>query len=617
MADLRRARAFGVAGLVLAMALSTGCATTSALRAGQRAEQLRDYDRAVAEYTKALREHPDNREARAALDRARLRAADTHFNRGRRLASQDRFEEALSEFQIANELNPASADIEDALRRARGGLRAKLSTAAGETPMETLIKRARHQPPPGLDLPGDVTMPTSLVTGPRTTSRELYQMLAKLADVNLIFDPDFRSAPAHVDLRGSSLREALDAISASTRTFWRVTAPRTVTIAPDTAAKRREYQAEVVRTFYLSNADIKETTDLLRVVVDARQVFATTATNSITIRDTPERVEAVGRLLGALDKARPEVVVDIELLEVDRDRFREYGLQIASAGSPGIDGGLGVDESGLTLRGLRSLSQSDVIVFGLPQLYYRLLKTDANTRTLASPHIRMSDGIATTARFGERVPVPVTTFVPIATGGVNQQPITSVVYENIGVNIDILPRLHHDDQVTLNLKVEISSVAGEGFQGLPTFGNRAVSTTIRLRDGETNILAGLIRDDERTVLNGVPGLSDLPIIGRLFARNERRTKETDIVITMTPHIVRVLDLTEEDLEAFRFAGDGGMAFPTAGDQVIDVPRTVPRDPLPLPSPESAEPVGPAVQPGVPLSSLPTTSTPIRPPVCCF
>ena len=614
MADIRCARALGAAGLALTLVLAAGCATTSALRAGQRAEQLNDYDLAVAEYTKALREDPASREARAALDRARLRAADAHFSRGRRLAAQNRFEEALSEFQIANELNPASADIEDALRGARGALRAKLSTAAGETPMEALIRRARRQPPPGLDLPEDVTMPTSLVTGPRTTSRELYQMLAKLADVNLIFDPDFVSAPAHVDLRGSSLREALDAISASTRTFWRVTAPRTITIAPDTAAKRQEYQAEVVRTFYLSNADIKETIDLLRVVVDARQVFATTATNSITIRDTPERVEAVGRLLGALDKARPEVVVDIELLEVDRERFREYGLQIASAGAPGIDGGLAVDEDGLTLRGLRSLSQSDVIVFGLPQLYYRLLKTDANTRTLASPHIRMSDGIATTARFGERVPVPVTTFVPIAQGGVNQQPITSVVYENIGVNIDILPRLHHDDQVTLNLKVEVSSVAGPGFQGLPTFGNRAVSTTIRLRDGETNILAGLIRDDERTVLNGVPGLSDLPIIGRLFARNERRTKETDIVITMTPHIVRVLDLTEEDLEAFRFAGDGGMMFPAPADQPIDVPRTVPRDPgdrLPLPrAPQSVEP---AVQPGVPLSSLPTTAAPIKPP----
>src|SRR5690606_3923601 len=146
----------------------------------------------------------------------------------------------------------------------------------------------------------------------------------------------------------------------STRSFWRVTAPRTITVAPDTAEKRREYQSEVVRTFFLSNTDLKETIDLLRVVVDARQVFATTATNSITIRDTPERVEAVGRLLGALDKARPEVVVDIELLEVDRERFREYGLQMASAGAPGIDGGLAVDEAGMTLRGIRSLSQSDV-----------------------------------------------------------------------------------------------------------------------------------------------------------------------------------------------------------------------------------------------------------------
>ncbi|MDQ3168720.1 MAG: hypothetical protein M3Q55_01125 [Acidobacteriota bacterium] len=604
-----------LACLALALAMSAACAATTSLRDGQRAEQSQDYDLAVAEYTKVLRTQPDNRAARSALDRARLRAADAHFSRGRRFASQQRYEDALAEFQIANELNPASADVEDALRRARSGLRAKLALPTGQTPIEALVRRARLQPPPGLDLPEDVTMPTSLVTGPNTSSRELYQMLAKFADVNIIFDPEFQSAPAHVDFRGNTLRQALDAVSASTRTFWRVTAPRTITIIPDTAAKRREYQAEVVRTFFLSNADIKETTDLLRVVVDARQVFATTATNSITIRDTPERVEAVGRLLSALDKARPEVVIDIELLEVDRERFKEYGIQIATAGSPGIDGGLGVDDDGLTLRGLRSLSQSDVIVFGLPSLYYRLLKTDANTRTLASPHIRMSDGIATTARFGERVPVPVTTFVPFAQGGVNQQPITSVVYENIGVNIDILPRLHHDDQVTLNLKVEVSSVAGPGFQGLPTFGNRVVSTTIRLKDGETNILAGLIRDEERTVLNGVPGLSDLPIIGRLFARNERRTKETDIVITMTPHIVRVLDLTEEDLAAFRFAGDGGDgAFPSGDDpQLIDVPRTIPRDPLPLPEAQSTEPAGPVVQPGVPLTKVPTTAAPIRPP----
>jgi len=596
--------------LALVPALGAGCATGSAFRAGQRAERLQDFDVAVAEYTRALREQPQSRDARIALDRARLRAADAHFSRGRRLSAQGRYEEALIEFQIANELNPASADVEDELRRARASLRAKLAVASGgQTALESLIERARSQPPPGLDLPDDVTMPAAITTGPRTTSRELYQMLAKFANVNIIFDPSFQSAPAQVDFRGNSLRDALDAVSTSTRNFWRVTAPRTITIIPDTAAKRREYQEDVVRTFFLSNADLKETTDLLRVVVDARQVYATTATNSITIRDTPERIEAVGRLLNAIDKARPEVVIDVELLEVDRERFKEYGLQIASGAEAGISGGLAIDEEGLTLRGLRSLSQSDVIVFGLPALYYRLLKTDTNTRTLASPHIRMSDGIATQARFGERVPVPVTTFVPIAQGGVNQQAITSVVYENIGVNIDILPRLHHDDQVTLNLKVEVSNVAGAGYQGLPTFGSRVVSTTIRLRDGETNILAGMIRDDERSVLHGVPGLSDLPIVGRLFGRNQRQTKETDIVITMTPHIVRVLNLSEEDVRAFRMARDTA----TLGSIPIDIPSAAPmppRDPVPQAGETGGSPI---VQPGVPLSNLPATASPIRPP----
>lgn len=597
--------------LVLVL-LSAGCATGTALRAGQRAEQLQDYDVAVAEYTKAVRERPHDRDARIALDRARLRAADAHFARGRRFASQNRFEEALIELQIANELNPASAEVEAELRRTRAGLRAKLAIpAGGQTPLQTLVARSRTQPPPGLDLPEDVTMPASIVTGPQTTSRELYQMIAKFANVNIIFDPSFQSAPAEVDLRGNSLREALDAISTSTRNFWRVTAPRTITIIPDTPVKRREYQEDIVRTFFLSNADLKETADLLRVVVDARQVYATTATNSITVRDTPERIEAVGRLLNAIDKARPEVVIDVELLEVDRERFKEYGLQIASGTEPGISGGFAVNEDGLTLRSLRSLSQSDVVVFGLPALYYRLLKTDTNTRTLASPHIRMSDGIASQARFGERVPVPVTSFVPIAQGGVNQQPITSVVYEPIGVNIDILPRLHHDDQVTLNLKIEVSNQAGTSAQGLPIFGSRLVSTTIRLRDGETNILAGLIRDDERSVLQGVPGLSDLPIVGRLFGRNQRQTKETDIVITMTPHIVRVLDVTEEDLRAFRMARDTAAAggIESAVEDLIR--GQVPRDPVPRD--QAQQPSDLFVQPGVPLPSLPTTPAPIRPP----
>src|SRR6185295_14155283 len=295
-------------------------------------------------------------------------------------------------------------------------------------------------------------------------------------------------------------------------TFFRVSAPKTLVVIPDTPAKRREYEEEIVRTFYLSNADLKETMDLLRMVLDARRISPTTATNALTIKDSPERIAAASRVISAIDKARPEVIIDVELIEVDRTRLQEYGLQIASPGSPGLNGSVSVNgassASGMSLSALRNLSQSDLLLASLPSLYYRLLKSDTNTRTLANPQLRTTDGVAAQAKFGEQVPVPVTTFAPLATGGAAQQPITSFNYQNIGVNIDITPRTHHDDDVSLNLKIAVTNISGTGFGGLPTFGNREINTIIRLRDGETNMLAGLIRDSERQALAGIPGLSD-------------------------------------------------------------------------------------------------------------
>jgi general secretion pathway protein D len=196
------------------------------------------------------------------------------------------------------------------------------------------------------------------------------------------------------------------------------------------------------------------------------------------------------------------------------------------------------------------------------------------------------------------VPVPVTTFSPIATGGVAQQPITSFNYENIGVNIDITPRTHHDDQVTLALKIAVSSISGTGFGGLPTFGNREINTMIRLKDGETNLLAGLIRDDERRTLEGVAGLVDIPVVGRLFARSKKETQETDIILTLTPRIVRVLDLSEADVRAFKVGRDG------EGGGPIELPI-----PAALPPPAAAPP--PAAPPAAP-AGLPNAA-PILPP----
>ncbi len=585
---------------VLALALSA-CAASTASHLGREAEYRQDYDRAVVEYTKALRQKPDDADARIGLERVKVRASENHLQRARRLSATGKLDEALVEYSMAAELNPTSSVIDDEMRTTRNKLRLRVAVSReGKTELQTLIDRTRDLPPPGLDLPQNARMPASL-TFRDAGSRDVFTAIARFAGISLIFDATFRDTPVTVDLRNASLSDALTTVTSATRTFFRVTSPQTVVIIPDTPAKRREYEEEIIRTFYLSNADLKETMDLLRLILDARRISPITATNAITVKDTPEHISAAAKVISAIDKARPEVVIDVELLEIDRTKLLEYGLQIASPGSPGLNGSATIAPDGngnqtITLQALKNLSQSDILLTNLPGIYYRLLKTDTNTRALANPQLRTSEGVTATARFGDRVPVPVTTFAPIATGGTPQQPITSYQYENVGVNIDIMPRTHHDDDVTLQLSIAVTSISGTGYGGLPTFGNREIKTVIRLRDGETSLLAGLIRDDERRIMDGIPGLSDLPLVGKMFSHSQRQTEQTDIVLTLTPHIVRVLDLNEADLRPFKV----GRETVT----LIDLPVAIPPQP-----PQSAEPAAPAPAPAPPPANPPTATTP--------
>jgi len=558
--------------LCVALASTAACATVSPVGQAQRAEAAADYDLAVAQYTRIVREQPDNREARLGLDRAKLRASQQHLGYGRRLFSQGKYDEAVIELQLASELNPSDSAVEADLRAARAAQRTRLGTPSDTpTTLESLLARTRNLPPTGLDLP-EIKLPGTIETGSQTTSRQMYLLLAKLGGLSVVFDPTFREWPAEVNLRDMTLRQGLDAVAGVSQTFYKVTGAKTVTVIPDTPAKRREYIDEQVRTFYVSNLDMKEVVDLLRVAGDVRKLQPT-STNTLTVVDTPERLETVAKILAAIDKARPEVVISVEILEIDRTSLREYGLQFASGESDGIDGVAGIN-SNQTLQSLRSLTQADVLLSGVPALYYRLLKSDANTRTLANPHIRVIDSTSVQANFGEEVAIPTQEILPLTQGATNQQVISNVAYKKVGVNIDITPRVHANNDVTLAVKVELSSVSGTGFRGYPSFGSRQISTTLRLRDGETNIMAGLIRDNERTVASGIPGFSDLPVIGRLFARNKRETQETDIVLTLTPHIVRVLDLTEEDLRPFRIPRDGSGSLPVELTPIAPPP---PRD----------------------------------------
>jgi general secretion pathway protein D len=599
------------AAAALVLLALAGCATSAAFRAGEKAESRQDYDRAVLEYSKAHQQDPNNIHYRKGLERSRLRAAEAHALAARRLASRRMFKEALDEYRLALDLNPSAAslviEMQETEARRHGG-------ALGLT-VEEMKERARERALPGLVL-GPGAQERLGLSFRNASLREAYEALGKAVGINFVFDPEFRDQPISIDLRDVPFEQALSALSTVGRTFHRVVDSRIIQVMPDTPSKRRDMEQQIVKTFFLSNADLKETIDLLRIVLGSRRIAPLAGANALTINDTPDKVAAAERIIDIVDKQRAEVMVEVEILEVNRTKLKEYGIEITSGGGEGIAGAIfpsstvnevvARDAQGNpTLIQPRPITladnpykKSNLLITSLPGVIYRLLKSDTSTRLLANPQLRTAEGQTAQACFGDQIPVPVTTFSPIASGGISQQPITSFDYKNVGVNIDLTPRVHHDNDVTLILKLEISSVAASvgiaGVQNLPTFNSRQVTTVIRLRDGETNILAGLISESERTSMSGLPGLSSVPLLGKLFAHNRKEVTETDIVMTLTPHILRKTKLTEQDLRSFSLGSETSpllyevpgippVASPRPGD--TPSPRTEPiRPPSPIPGP---------------------------------
>ena len=508
---------------------------------------------------------------------------------------------------MASELNPASGDIDEVLTDVRSQLRTKVAVNArgqdaARNPDRALPRSAAARPGPA-----GRRRRCRRADVPRRQRRDVFTRIGRFANVNIVFDPTFRDQPVTIDLRKSTLEAALQAVGGATRNFYRVTAP-----ADRDGRSRHARQAARIRgrdrPHLLSEQRRPQGDD--RHAADRGRRPAGRADDRHQRDHDQGHARADRRRRPdhrAIDKARPEVVIDVELLEVDRTRLKEYGLQIASPGTrPGIDGQVVINRDGITLRDLRNLTQADVLLTNLPGLFYRLLKTDTRHAMLANPQLRTSEGMPAQASFGERVPVPVTTFSPIATGGVAQQPITSFNYENIGVNIDITPRTHHDDEVSLAVKIQCSSISGTGFGGLPTFGNRAINTVIRLQ-GRRNQHAGRPHSRRRA-----PGSSRRARAERHAGRRaavrahaRRETQETDIILTLTPRIVRVLDLSGADLRAVP-------RRPRRRRAAGDIPRPVPIPAAPRPPAGSRTAAAPP--PGRPASRAPRRRRrPLRPP----
>jgi general secretion pathway protein D len=564
------------AALAIALLLSS-CVSYNAYNSGQKAEKEKNWDEAVVQYERALEISPDNRRYQMEVQRARLEASRVHFEKGKTLrdaARQARGPEqfrlaqlASTELQLTVRLDPTNQYAVVELSHALDLIQQIQQAASEQVSIDEIKKRAQSaiqkaQPP---QLNPASNEPITLTFSRDTPVKDIYRALGNAFGINILFDQAVKDDRITIDLHDVTAQTALERVMQAANHFYKVLDEKTIIVVPDNPQARRDYEDLVIRTFYLSNGDAEQVTNVVRTMIEARNVFPLKALNAITIRDTADKVRIAEKIIEANDKAKAEVVVDVELVQLDLNKVRDMGLAIGiqkSAPQPftvGADGKT-ANFTGGTLSDIARVvgSLNDIknnVSFSIPTATYSLLKSIGSSELLANPELRISEGEKATLHIGQRIPVPVTTIQGYNPGGTGTNPsltapYTSFQYQDVGIKVGIEPRVHHNREVTLKLTVEVSNqgpVVTFAGQDQPTFATRTIESTIRLKDGETNFLAGLIQSTKTEGNDKTPGLGDIPVIGRLFTKTRKEETRTDLVLTMTPHIIRIPDITEEDL----------------------------------------------------------------------
>ncbi len=575
MTTTRNGRAFrsfprrpgAAAALVLAL-LASGCASSRAFREGEHEEQRKHWDLAVLAYERAVSADPNDSSARIALQRARFQAAQAHYERGRMHRSAGQLDMAIAELEVSVALDSTNDSALQEMKRARADIEARSREIAGGTPVEkakTATRGARAAPPM---LTPSSTKLIDVAFTPDTTIKKIYAALGAAAGINIIYDPQLKDDKFTLDLRGMTFQKALETAMRQAGHFYKVIDEKTILIAQDTQQNRKEYEDLVVRTFFLSNGDVKDVSAMVRQILDLRRLGTIPALNAIVIRDTADKVAVAERLIEVNDKAKSEVVVDVELLEVVTSQAIEMGLEwsrlIAASVVPGAAGGATDVAKALPWNALKNLGLGD-FSFTVPTLAFKFIKDNTNGEVLARPQLRIAEGEKAQLVIGERVPIPVTTInTQQAVGQQGVVPITSFQYQDVGIKMDMEPRVHHNKEVSLKLTVEVSQIARNistpdgGSQ--PVIATRTITSSIRLKDGETNFLAGLIRNDKTRTKNSTPILGDIPLLGSLFSHNLSGDTRTDLYLTLTPHIIRSPQITEEDLTPIWVGTENNVSF---------------------------------------------------------
>ena len=621
--------------LAVALVFLAGCPKNNQdFEAGRKAEAIQDYDTALVHYEKAYRANPTNSEYKLRATRMRMEDGQFHVEAGEKALTKGDLQLALGEFEKAQAIDPSNAAADQEIKKTMGMIGAKSAAdAAARVNPNPAQDADLLQAPPGLKPISSEPINLKMTND----ARVVFETIAKLAGLSVIFDPDFTSRRISVDLPNITLEQALDAVSLESKAFWKPLTASVIFIAPDNPQKRRDIEDEEVRTFYLSNTltpqDLTEVVTGLRQLLDLRRVQQVNAQNAIVVRDTPDKLVLASKIIRDIDKAKPEVLVHVQVLSANRDRLRNLGILPgqsvtltfnpqcsvqpgSTVSSTGCTTNSGTSSSStsstsstsntpqITLNNLKNLSTADYSLT-LPGAQAQAILTDNNTQIIQDPEVRVSDGQKASLKIGQRVPVATGSFqagVGVGVGGgagvVNPLVNTQFQYIDVGVNIDVTPRVHPDGEVSMKLAIDVSQLAGTSNIGgiqQPIISQRKIEHDIRLKDGEVNVLGGLIERDTNLNQNGIPGFSEIPLAKYLFSDNSKEVIDQEILIVLTPHIIRLPSISSDDLRTMAAGTDTNVRVYRDSDEGEALPGAAEKPAQPAPSPQ-ANPPGQAAAP---------------------
>jgi general secretion pathway protein D len=557
--------------LVFAVTLAPAADKAKDLYAkAQDAEARQNYEAAFDLYKQAYDLKPKDLRYRASFERMKFLAGASHVHRGQLLRDGGKLEEALAEFQKAMDIDPSSFIAQQEFRRTKDLINQATNPQQASAPPPSALRRRVQQSGGPVELAPISNVPITLKL--TEDSKVIYETVGKLAGINVLFDPDYTSRRVRIELNGVTLEEALEIIALESKTFWRPVTPNTIFVAQDNPAKRKELEQSVIKTFYLANlsqpTELQDIVKAMRTLLEVSRIQQLPSQQAIVVRGTPDQIALAQKLVDDLDKAKPEVIVEVAVMQVSKDRARTYGISPPTSATVALQNNLntsttttGTTTTGTTgtvnqttgtpnqinLNQIGNLNATDFTIT-IPPATATALLNDSNVKILQNPQIRALDGQKATLKIGDRVPVATGSFQP-GIGGVGINPLvnTQFQYLDVGVNIDVTPRVHQGREVTLKISIDISSVTSyQNIGGIsqPVIGQRKIDHEMRLKEGEVSLMGGILEDQQTKSLTGIPGLANIPILKYLFSQTNTDHSENEIVFALIPHIVRGPEVNE-------------------------------------------------------------------------